>query len=151
MAILGLTAVWLALSFAFSVNSIALVFAVLTIMLYLLVPWTAVNLVDYFFVRRGRYAITHLFMPDGIYGAWGTQGLIAYGVGFLAMLPFAVLPEIYVGAAARALGGIDVGWLVGLVVSALVYLWLARNYDPAQEAHAIAQSEASLTGGALRG
>ena len=151
VAILGLTAVWLALSFAFSVNSIALVFAVLTIMLYLLVPWTAVNLVDYFFVRRGRYAITHLFMPDGIYGAWGTQGLIAYGVGFLAMLPFAVLPEIYVGAAARALGGIDVGWLVGLVVSAAVYLWLARNYDPAHEAQAIAQSQAALPGGALRG
>jgi len=73
IAIVTLTAVWLGLSLAISVNFIALVFAVLTMMLYLLVPWTAVNLVDYVFVRRGRYAITHLFMPRGIYGAWGAR------------------------------------------------------------------------------
>ncbi len=145
IAICALTATWLALSFVFSVNSIELVFAVLTIMLYLLVPWTAVNLVDYFFVRRGRYAITHLFKPDGIYGAWAARGLIAYGVGFIAMLPFAVLPGLYAGPAARALDGIDVGWLVGLVVSAAAYLWLARDYDAAQEVRAIAESNAALT------
>ena len=45
-------------------------FTSLTLMLYLLVPWTATNLVDFFFVRRGHYAITDLFQPDGIYGAW---------------------------------------------------------------------------------
>jgi purine-cytosine permease-like protein len=143
-AIVALTAAWLAISLAISVNSIALVFAVLTIMLYLLVPWTAVNLVDYFFVRRGRYAITHLFLLHGIYHSWGSRGLIAYGVGFAAMLPFFVLPELYTGPAARALGGVDVGWLVGLVVSAAVYLWLSRAYDPAQEARAIADSDAIL-------
>lgn len=144
IAIVALTSVWLALSLVLSVNSIALVFAVLTIMLYLLVPWTAVNLVDYFFVRRGRYAITHLFMPHGIYGPWGARGLIAYSVGFLAMLPFGVLPELYTGPAARALGGVDVGWLVGLVVSASVYLVLVRDFDPMHEARAIAESEATL-------
>ncbi len=35
----------------------------LLIMLYLLAPWTAVNLTDYFFVRRGHYAIADLFTP----------------------------------------------------------------------------------------
>jgi hypothetical protein len=74
-------------------------------MLYLRVPWTSVNLVDYFFVRRGRYAITHLYMPDGIYGPWGARGLTAYVVGFVATLPFFVLPDVYTGPAARALGG----------------------------------------------
>ncbi|HEV7432685.1 MAG TPA: cytosine permease, partial [Steroidobacteraceae bacterium] len=146
VAIGALTASWLALSLVLSVNSIALLFAVLTIMLYLLVPWTAVNLVDYFFVRRGRYAITHLFMPNGIYGAWGARGLIAYSVGFVAMLPFGVLPELYMGPAARALGGVDVGWLVGLLVSAGAYLLLVRDFDPAHEARAIAESEALLRG-----
>lgn len=34
-------------------------------MLYLLVPWTAVNLTDYFFVRRGHYAIADLFTSNG--------------------------------------------------------------------------------------
>ena len=37
----------------------------LTLMLYLLVPWTALNLVDFFFVRRGHYAITDICW-DGV-------------------------------------------------------------------------------------
>src|SRR5450631_1244796 len=112
---------------AISANSIALLFAVLTIMLYLLVPWTSINLIDYFFVRRGQYAITQFSVPHGIYGAWGARGLAAYFAGFCAALPFFVLPDIYMGPAARALGGVDVGWLVGLLVSGAVYLWLARS------------------------
>jgi NCS1 family nucleobase:cation symporter-1 len=116
----------------------------LTIMLYLLVPWTAVNLADYFFVRRGRYAITHLFMPHGIYGAWGVRGLLAYILGFLATLPFFVLPDVYTGPAARALGGVDIGWLVGLIVSGASYLALCRSLDISKESAAIAESERAL-------
>lgn len=43
----------------------------LVILLYILVPWTSVNLVDYYFVRRGNYAIREIFVRDGIYGTWG--------------------------------------------------------------------------------
>ena len=144
IAIVVLACIWLALSSVTSVNSIALVFAVLTMMLYLLVPWTAVNLVDYFFVRRGRYAITHLFKPHGIYGEWSARGLAAYGIGFASMLPFFVLPGYYTGPAARMLGGVDIGWLAGLVVSAAVYLWLCRSFDAARETAAVAESNAEL-------
>ncbi len=143
-AILALTIVTVALALVVSANAIALVFAVLTIMLYLLVPWTAINLIDYFFVRRGRYAITHFFLPHGIYGAWNGRGLAAYSIGFAATLPFFVLPDLYTGPAARALGGIDLGWLVGLIVSGGLYLWLSRGFDPAAESSAIAASESSL-------
>jgi purine-cytosine permease-like protein len=68
-----LTALWVAISLALTGNSIDILFAALTMMLYLLAPWTAINLVDYFFVRRGQYAITHLFSAQGIYGAWGAR------------------------------------------------------------------------------
>ncbi len=142
--VLGLAAAWTAITFAITTNAIALLFATLTIMLYLLVPWTSINLTDYFFVRRGRYAITHLFMPQGIYGAWGTRGLIAYVLGFLATLPFFVLPDVYTGPAARALGGVDVGWLIGLIVSGGTYLILCRSLDISKEGGAIAASDAAL-------
>jgi nucleobase:cation symporter-1, NCS1 family len=144
VTILALAAVWIAVTFAITANAIALLFAALTIMLYLLVPWTAVNLADYFFVRRGRYAITHLFMPHGIYGAWGVRGLLAYMLGFLATLPFFVLPDVYTGPAARALGGVDIGWLVGLIVSGASYLALCRSLDVSRESAAIAESERAL-------
>jgi purine-cytosine permease-like protein len=144
IAILGLAAVWVAATFAITTDAIALLFATLTMMLYLLVPWTSINLADYFFVRRGRYAITHLFRPDGIYGAWGTRGLAAYALGFLATLPFFVLPDVYSGPAARALGGVDVGWLVGLIVSGGCYLLFCRSLDVSRESGAIAESESAL-------
>lgn len=144
IAILAVAVSWTAITFTITANAIALLFATLTIMLYLLVPWTSVNLVDYFFVRRGRYAITHLFMPHGIYGAWGTRGLIAYALGFMATLPFFVLPDIYTGPAARALGGVDVGWLVGLLVSGGAYLLLCRSLEVSGEASAIQGSESAL-------
>ncbi|MGC0367447.1 purine-cytosine permease-like protein [Rhodococcus sp. 27YEA15] len=42
----------------------------LSLMLLLLVPWSAVNLVDYFVVRRGNYISPDLFTAHGIYGSW---------------------------------------------------------------------------------
>jgi purine-cytosine permease-like protein len=143
-AILLVAASWLLVTFAISADAIALLFATLTIMLYLLVPWTSINLVDYFFVRHGRYAITQLFEPRGIYGAWGSRGLLAYGLGFAATLPFFVLPDVYTAPAARALGGVDIGWLVGLIVAGGTYFLLARTLDVSSEAGAIRESETTL-------
>lgn len=129
-----LAVAWVTLAFASTANTIELLFTALTMMLYLLVPWTSINLIDYFLVRRGRYVIGQLFVPEGIYGTWGARGLSAYVIGFAATVPFFVLPEVYVGPAARALGGVDVGWLVGLLVSGVVYAVLSRSVDPAREA-----------------
>ena len=121
----------------------------LTLMLYLLVPWTALNLVDFFFVRRGHYAITDIFRPDGVYGKWGWRGLTAYGVGFAAMIPFMVLPPLfglsYEGyVPAHLAHGVDYSWLVGLVVSGLVYLVASRSLDLAPERAAIEASDREL-------
>lgn len=140
----ALTAVWVAISLALTGNSIDILFAALTMMLYLLAPWTAINLVDYFFVRRGQYAITHLFSPRGIYGAWGVRGLVAYAIGFAAAVPFFVLPGVYTGAGALRLGGVDIAWAVGLVVATVVYLVPWRSRDTKAERAAVAASELEL-------
>lgn len=100
----------------------------LVVLLYVLVPWTSVNLVDYYLVRRGRYAIGQIFVPNGIYGNWGWRGLTAYAAGILAMIPF-VVTAWYVGPVAAAMGGADVALFAGLAASAIVYLLLARNLD----------------------
>jgi nucleobase:cation symporter-1, NCS1 family len=85
-------------------------------------------------------------MLHGIYGAWGTRGLIAYALGFIATLPFFVLPDVYMSPAAQVLGGVDVGWLVGLGVSGGAYLLLCRSLDVAAESGAIRESESVLRG-----
>jgi len=43
---------------------------VLNAMIYLLVPWSAINLADYYVVRKGRYNLADMFNADGIYGAY---------------------------------------------------------------------------------
>ena len=111
----------------------------LVVLLYLLVPWTSVNLVDYYFVRRGRYAIREIFVADGgVYGTWGWRGLAAYAVGIVAMIPF-VVTVWYTGPVAAAMGDIDIALFVGLFASALAYLLMARSLDLGAE---IAKAEA---------
>lgn len=106
--------------------------AFLGVLGYLFTPWTAINLVDFFFVRKGRYSIRAMFMADGLYGKWNWRGLVSYAVGFAAMIPF-FKTGLYVGPVAEALGKADVSMLVGLPVSAAVYLYLCRNLDLAGE------------------
>ncbi|AYQ92236.1 MULTISPECIES: purine-cytosine permease family protein [Burkholderia] len=144
VTLLLLSAVWVAISMMLSGNSIDILFAALTMMLYLLAPWTAVNLVDYFFVRRGHYAITHLFTAEGIYGAWGLRGLLSYTIGLLASVPFFVLPGVYTGPLAARLGGVDIAWAIGLAVATLAYLLPWRRIDTRAEAEAIRDSDAAL-------
>jgi purine-cytosine permease-like protein len=103
-----------------------------------------VNLTDYFFIRHGHYAVTDLFKPNGIYPYWGKQGLLAYAIGFLASMPFCVMPGLYIGPVARALGNVDIGWLIGLLVTMPCYALLMRGYDPLSERHAIARSSQAL-------
>ena len=104
----------------------------LVILLYFLIPWTAVNLVDFYFVRRGNYAIAEIFNPAGIYRRWNWRGLVSYFVGFAVMIPF-FSTNLYVGPIANALGKADFSIFVGLPVSALVYYFLARNQDLTEE------------------
>ena len=148
VVIVALAVVWLLISALINESAIGVVFSALTLMLYVLVPWTSVNLVDYFWVRKGQYAIADLFTPKGVYDSWGRRGLIAFAIGFLAEVPFMIVPPIfdwsYTGPLAQALGGVDIAWAVGLVVSAIVYLALSRSLDLAKEQVAIAQSEETL-------
>jgi NCS1 family nucleobase:cation symporter-1 len=49
-----------------------------------------------------------------------------YIIGILVQLPFVVSP-LYTGPAARAMNGLDLSWIVGLVITAPAYYWLASR------------------------
>jgi NCS1 family nucleobase:cation symporter-1 len=138
IVIAALMLLWIGASVGFGGNAIAYVNGMLVLMLYFLMPWTAVNLIDYFVLQRGRYSIPDLFRPDGIYGEWGMRGLTAYAVGFAASIPFFVVPGLYIGPIASRMGGVDVGWLVSGAVSAATYVL----FNPASRAAAVQPVEA---------
>src|SRR5882672_2691147 len=100
----------------------------LAVLLYLFTPWTAINLVDFYLVRKGHYSVREIFNSSGMYGRWCWRGLWAYGIGFVAMIPF-FSTESWKGPVAKALGGADIAMLIGLPVSALVYIAACRSLD----------------------
>jgi NCS1 family nucleobase:cation symporter-1 len=98
----------------------------LDVLLVVFIPWSAVNLADYFLVRRGRYDVGSFFIPDGIYGKFAWRGMLAYVVGLAVEWPFVSQPD-YTGPLVKTLGGADVSWLAGWFASAAVYLLLMRG------------------------
>jgi len=115
----------------------------LSVLLYLFTPWTATNLVDFYWVRKGHYSIREIFNPCGIYGRWNWRGLIAYGSGFVVMIPF-FSSGLYTGPIARALGGADIAMVVGLPVSAIMYVLLYRSFDLHAERLLIAAADLGM-------
>ncbi|MDO9377382.1 MAG: cytosine permease [Nocardioidaceae bacterium] len=94
------------------------------LLLCALVPWTAVNLVDYYLVRHGEYDISALFRADGgVYGTYNTAAISCYVLGIAVQVPF-LSNALYVGPGADALHGVDISWIVGLaVIGPLYYVW----------------------------
>jgi NCS1 family nucleobase:cation symporter-1 len=94
--------------------------------LYLLVPWTAINLTDFYVIRHGRYDIPELFKTNGIYGKFNWFALIVYALAVGIQFPFMNDPAVYVGPIANSLGGADIAWIVGFVFAGVVYYVGAR-------------------------
>ena len=97
------------------------------LLLYLLIPWTAVNLVDYYLVRFGNYDVPSFFAFDGgIYGKYNIPALVCYALGLVVQIPF-IATDLYTGPIARAVGGVDLSWVVGLLFVSPVYYFAARD------------------------
>jgi nucleobase:cation symporter-1, NCS1 family len=116
----------------------------LLLVLYFFIPWTAVNLVDYFIVRKGHYAIAEIFEPNGIYGRWGWAGIISYLVGFLVMVPFFSAGTLFVGPIAKAMQGADISMFIGLPAAGGLYWLMTRHVDVAAEQRLAEQQTAEL-------
>ena len=98
------------------------------LLLYLLIPWTAVNLVDYYLIRFGHYDVPSFFSADGgVYGHYNFTALACYLLGIVVQIPF-VAADFYTGPLARAIGGIDLSWLVGIAVVTPAYYFSVRFF-----------------------
>ncbi|WBG64514.1 purine-cytosine permease family protein [Pseudomonas citronellolis] len=97
------------------------------LLLYVLVPWSAINLVDYYLVAHGQYDVLSFFRRDGgIYGTFNWTAVNCYVLGILVQVPF-MSTELYTGVVARAMNGADISWIVGLGVVSPVYWLFSRK------------------------
>jgi NCS1 family nucleobase:cation symporter-1 len=97
----------------------------LDIMVYVLVPWSAINLADYYFVRRGSYSVKDMFDLNGLYGRFNWSTIAIYFLAVAIQAPFARL-SFYTGVIAREVGA-DTAWIPGLIVPAILYCILERQ------------------------
>jgi NCS1 family nucleobase:cation symporter-1 len=107
-----------------------------TVLLYVMIPWSAINLVDYYLVRKGNYDVASFFQADGgVYGRYNATALWTYAIAVALQVPFMYL-SFYTGPLVDDFGGIDWAWLVGLVASAGGYYVVAKR-QLAREVQAI--------------
>lgn len=110
----------------------------LALLLCVLIPWTAVNLVDYYLLRHGHYDIDALFERDGgRYGRFNWVAIGCYFAGILVQIPF-LSTTLFTGFVAAAIGHVDISWIVGLaVICPLYYVLMTPRMRTANRAGAV--------------
>jgi NCS1 family nucleobase:cation symporter-1 len=102
----------------------------LSVLLYVLVPWTAINLVDFYLIQHGQYDVSAFFRQDGgVYGRYNIPALICYAIGIMIQAPF-MSTSLYTGPAAAMMKGADIAWIVGLAVVSPLYWLMVRKRNP---------------------
>jgi NCS1 family nucleobase:cation symporter-1 len=123
-----LAAIALAIGLFAAANFLAAYTDFILLLLYVLVPWTAINLVDFYLVRHGDYDVAAFFTAaGGMYGRFNWPAIACYILGFFIQLPF-MSTTLYTGPIARLLDGVDISWIVGLAVVSPVYYALALKF-----------------------
>jgi nucleobase:cation symporter-1, NCS1 family len=107
-------------------------------LLYFMIPWTAINLTDYYLVRHGRYDIDDIFRTGGRYGLVNWWGVGIYVATIAVEIPF-VNSSLYEGPIARSMGGADISWIVGFIVAAAAYYLAARRQAEGRPATRVLQ------------
>lgn len=123
MAIVAVIVTWIAIAAQY--NFSAYFSDILIGQVYVLVPWSAINLADYYWIRKGRYSVAAMYDVDGIYGKvnWNTLSIYAFAV--VVQIPFMEL-SFYKGPIA-SLVGTDISWLPALVVPGVLYYLVNRR------------------------
>ncbi|MFL4475328.1 purine-cytosine permease family protein [Paeniglutamicibacter sp. MACA_103] len=98
------------------------------LLLMVFIPWSSINLVDYYLISREKVDVPALYDTKGRYHAWNIPALLTYLLGIVVQIPF-LAQDMYTGPLTKMLGGADISWLVGLVVTALVYHPVARRFQ----------------------
>ena len=115
--------------------------AFLLFLLTFFTPWSAIVIVDYFLITKQRYDVPALSDPNGRYGKWNWVGIGVYILGVVIQLPF-VDTKFFTGFIAN-IWHVDVSWIIGWVIPAIVYFMLARKFSYVIPEHLILPEQIS--------
>jgi NCS1 nucleoside transporter family len=98
-------------------------------------PFAGVVMADFYIKRRGQVDIPELYRAPGVsaYGDINWAGMVGFIAGLIAgwSVQNGLVPALQGPIATGLLGGADLSWLVGILVSGGVYLALGSRALPA--------------------
>ena len=95
------------------------------LVLFFMIPWTSINLVDYYLLKHGDYSIPALFDLDGKYGRFNWMAIAVYFATVIVEIPFAST-AFFDGPLVSVIGA-DISWIVGGIFAAVIYYVLGKN------------------------
>ncbi len=99
---------------------------------YLIIPWSAINLLDFYLVRKERYNPAAIYDHKGVYGMINMRAISAYLIAIAAEVPF-MSTSVYTGPMVEQMGGADISWAVGLLVGGALFLVFMRGHNVDRE------------------
>ena len=99
-----------------------------TTLVYFLIPWSAINLTDFYLIRKGHYDVEAIVDRNGKYGKFNIKAMAVYAIGIIVQIPFIVSDyPPFIGPIAEAWGGLNFAWIIGFVVCVALYWALERK------------------------
>lgn len=97
----------------------------LVFVLFFIIPWSTITLTDFYLLRRDNYDPEEFTKKDGVFGKVNSRTLIIYVITIICQIPF-MATSIYTGPVADRLGGIDIAWIVGVIVAFTLYILFSK-------------------------
>ncbi|MEG3112000.1 MULTISPECIES: cytosine permease [Pantoea] len=114
-------------------NFVALFINVILALISVLIPWSVINLIDFYYVNKQHYHIPSIFRADGgRYGLVNTQALVVYFCGIIVQVPF-VENAFFSGPYAKLVPGANISWIIGLVITSMLYPLAHRKPNAVQK------------------
>src|SRR5699024_2049805 len=93
-----------------------------------MLPWSTLNLVDFYFVRHGTYRTEYIFVKNGVYRKYHWIRIGDLVITVVVKLLF-MSKEVFTGVIAGMVGGADFSWLVGLFVPFVLYYFPMKKRE----------------------
>lgn len=118
------------IALAASQNFVAFFINLILALIAVLIPWIVINLLDFYYVNKQHYDVAAIFQADGgRYGRLNTQALLVYFAGILVQVPF-IENAFFSGPYAKLIPGVDISWIISLVVTSIAYPLFHRRHQP---------------------
>lgn len=88
--------------------------------LFFIVPWSVINLTDFYLLKRQNYKPDDFINKNGIFGKLRTSSLAIYLLSIISQIPF-INNGIYQGPVSKMMDGLDLAWVIGIILSFSFY------------------------------